>query len=281
MTWRGRHSRNYIYLDAGGYTSEFEVIHEEKSSNYGLFGIVENGYDEFYVFWRPNRNCTTDWKTVAMFEEVEVSYSNYPRKETVAYPTEEEARAAITHWDENFDYPEKRKRYRPRDSQKSKVYKWEHIMARDLGKEVPNTTGSFVKTTDLNIRREKKYLHALLSEMCERLNVDIPELKFRASGSCSWGSASQIRLLPSHCTRLVLIHEFAHTLHSYKHWGNKTADGKRHQVHGPEFVGIYMYLLIRFSGVDKKALIGHANEHNIKFLLPEQYWEWEDARNAA
>ena len=115
--------------------------------------------------------------------------------------------------------------------------------------------------------------------MCDELDTEEVELKFRSAGSCSTGSAWRIRLLPSHQSKLVLIHEFSHTMHSWKYWGDKDEKtGKKHQAHGPEFVGVYMYLLIRFGGIDKDAITRHANEHNIKFRLPEQYWEWEKSR---
>ncbi|KPL07299.1 hypothetical protein AMJ86_04750 [bacterium SM23_57] len=270
-SWRGKHSRDYVQIDLGGYHNEYEVIHEVKSENYGIFGIVERYDDELYVFWRPNRNCTTDWKIVVIHELVEVSYSTYKRKEPIEYKSLEDAIASIEHWQTSFEYPEKREKYRPRDSQKSKMYRWEHIMGRDLGKRVEGKKALFTIPTELNIKRDHGYLQNFLNKICQDIGMKKPELKFRSAGSCSWGGLFEIRLLPSHCTQLVLTHEIAHAVHI--HFGNKT-DGKKHQVHGKEFVGYYMYLLIRFCGIDKDAIVRHANDHKIKFLLPEQYWEW-------
>lgn len=274
MGWKGRHLRNWIRPGISQWCDEYEVIHEEESSNYGLFGVFSRYDDEWMVFWRPNRNCTTDWKIKVMSEKIEVSYSNYPRVEEVVYPTEEDAIAAIKHWQDNFEHPERPKRYRPRDSQKSKVYRWEHIMARKLG---PVETDGQIEYDVLHHKRDHMYLRMFLNEICNELGERKVNLKFRSGGVHSFGG-TEIQLLPSHCNQLVLIHELAHVLH--RRWGNKT-NGQRHQGHGKEFVGIYAYLLIRFSGIDKTAIIRHARDHKVNLLLPEQYWEWKEVESKA
>jgi len=272
MGWKGRHHRNWIRPGIGSWCDEFEVIHEEKSENYGLFGVFAYYDDEeWMVFWRPNRNCTTEWKIKVMSEKIEVSYSNYPREEEIKYPTEEDAIAAIAHWQENFEHPEKPKRYRPRDSQKGKLYRWEHIMAREIG---PTELNSERKVDLLHQKHDRRYIRKFLKTVCNELGAEDIDLKFRSGGNCSSAGYCGIRLLPCHLNHLVLLHEAAHIQH--RHWGNKT-DGNKHQAHGREFVGIFMYFLIRFGGVDKSEIIRHANEHKIDFLLPTKFWEWEDS----
>jgi hypothetical protein len=276
MGWKGKHNRDWVYLD-DGYNSEYEVHQNIKSNTYGVFGIV--GYDnEWMVFWRPNRNCTTSYYTKLMTEKVESphSYSGYST-EAVVYATEQDAVDAVeSRWQENFVHPEKRKRYRPRDSQKGKVYRWEHIMAFELGaKEIINERREVIA---LERRRDNMHLHMFLNEVCQGLREKKPVLKFRSAGRHSFGGIT-IQLLPCHCTRLILLHELAHVLH--RRWGT-TTNGKKHQSHGKEFVGIYAYLLIRFGGIDKTAIIRHAAKHKIQLLLPEQYWNWcEKEKKAA
>jgi hypothetical protein len=273
MGWKGRHQRNWIRL--GTWGDEYEIHHEEQSNTYGIFGVV--GYDdEWRIIWRPNRNYTTDWKIDVMSKKIEVSYSNYPREEEVIYPTEEDAIAAIAHWQENFDHPKKPKRYHPRDSQKRKVYRWEHKMAFDIGDQ-ELLDGAHRNTTVLERKHDHAHLQTFLSEICSELGEKTPELKFRTGGRSSKGGY-RIRLLPCHCNHLVLIHELAHVLH--RRWGTKTND-VRHQSHGKEFVGIYAYLLIRFGGIDKDAIIGHARFSTVNLLLPERYWEWKAVKEKA
>ncbi len=270
MSWKGRHSRDWVKI--GMWGDEYEVLHEEKSNTYGIFGVVQVGYDEeWMVFWRPNRNCTTDWKIKVMSEKIEVSYSNYPREEEVKYPTEEAAIASIDYlWQQDFVHPEKLKRYRPRDSQKTKLYRWEHVMARKIG---PTTPDGGIDV--LHHIHPHMHIRMFLNSVCDALGEKNVELKFRSGGSCSTGGQyTGIQLLPCHCNHLVLLHELSHVLHG--RWGNKT-DGNKHQAHGQEFVGIFMYFLIRFGGVDKSEIIRHANEHKIDFLLPTKFWEWEDS----
>lgn len=272
MSWKGRHHRNWIRPGIGSWCDEFEITHEEKSETYGVFGVFEYCEDEWMVFWRPNRNCTTDWKIKVMIEKIEVSYSNYPREEEIKYPSEADAIAAIAQWQENFKHPEKPKRYRPRDSQKTKLYRWEHIMALRIG---PTKLDGHRNIIDLlHQKHDHLYLRMFLNAVCNELDEKKVDLTFRSGGRSSTGGLRGIRLLPCHCIHLVMLHELAHVVHG--RWGNKT-DGNKHQAHGREFVGIFMYLLIRFGGVDKSDIIKHANDHKIDFLLPDKFWEWENS----
>ena len=275
MGWKGRHCRDYVELNSSGYEGEYEVRHEIKSTDYGTFGIVEIGYDDqFMVFWRPNRNHTTSYYCKTMEANVECRYSHTGfSNEVVVYPTMEAAIDSIPHWQKNFIHPPKRKRYRPRDVQKTKLYRWEHIMAFEIG---PTTTDGIDTLHNIH---PHIHLRMFLNSVSQLLGEKSVELKFRSGGSSSYGGQySGIQLLPCHCNHLVLLHELAHVLHG--RWGNKTG-GNKHQSHGQEFVGVFMYLLIRFGGVDKSEIIRHANEHKIKFLLPTQHWEWEDVQEKA
>jgi hypothetical protein len=271
---RGRHSRNWVYIDSGYHNDsqfEAEVQHEEPCEIYGLFGVVEGRWSgNWYVFWRPNRNHTLHYDLKVMIDPL-----SHDRE--IAYKSCGEAVDSITYWLANFVPPAKFKKTRPRDSQKNRCYTWEHKMARDIGPEefvetrrYPSGDSSGVMRNKLERRRSHDLLQSVLEHICNNLGEKVPELKFRSGGSHSFGG-TKIRLLPCHCDYLVLMHELAHVLH--RRWGRKT-DGKRHQSHGQEFVGIYAYLLIRFGEVEKGALLRHAVNAKIKLLLPEQYHEW-------
>jgi hypothetical protein len=147
-------------------------------------------------------------------------------------------------------------------------------MAMEIGpKEI---TGGAIYSK-LERRRSPDYLQSFLVDVCGELGEKVPELKFRTGGTTSYASAD-IRLISCHRTRTVLLHELSHILH--RRWGNRT-DGKRHQGHGQEFVGIFAYMLIRFGGIDKREIIGHATKAKVKLLLPERYWDWNESRRAA
>jgi hypothetical protein len=278
MGWKGRHCRNYVELNPSGWEGEYEVKHEIKSTDYGTFGIVEIGYDdEFMVFWRPNRNHTTSYYCKTMEAQFECLYSHTGfSNEPVIYPTIEEATASIPHWQKNFIHPPKRARHRPRDSQKGKVYRWEHIMAFELGGQ-ERLEGYRRDTSILERKHAHIPLRMYLNSVLQLLGEKSVELKFRSGGRHSFGGY-QIQLLPSHCNHLILLHELAHVLH--RRWGTKT-NKQRHQSHGKEFVGIYAYLLIRFCGIDKTKIIRHARTYKVNLLLPEQYWEWKEAERKA
>lgn len=274
---KGRHERNWVWIDTGYQHDgrvEVEIIHEEKSEGHGVFGVVAPFYtgESWYVIWRPNRNYTTDWKIVVMSEKQESKYSwreGQMEDVSVQYDSLGKAIESLSYWQKTFERPEKPKLYRPRDSQKSKMYRWEHRMVEQIGPREITSEGREVSTCER--KREHMYLHMYLNEVCNQLGEEKPDLKFRSGGRSSYGGI-EIRLLPNHCTITVLLHELAHVLH--RRWGRETPNGVIHQAHGKEFVGIYAYLLIRFVGIDKHELLGHAVKSKIKILLPEQYWEW-------
>jgi hypothetical protein len=281
MSWKGRHSRNWIWADIDYNRSEYELEYEKDASDYGVFGVIGNGYDdedgEWYVIWRPNRNHTTEYYVKVMSKIVQQYSWGGTRDEPIKYDTLDDAISSITtRWQNEFERPEKPKRYRPRDSQKSKLYRWEHIMAREIGPTEPNVEGKDIDM--LHRKRDHIYLRMFLNAVCNELGEDKVDLKFRSGGRSSFGGLCGIQLLPCHCHHLVLLHELAHVLHV--RWGKKT-NGKKHQSHGKEFTGVFAYLLIRFGGIDKTGIIRHAREFKVNLLLPEQYWDWKEQESKA
>lgn len=284
-SYRGRHERDYVSIDSGWDLERcgaYYTLYEEANPHgKGSFFVVELTYTKTYIVgWRPNRNCTTEFHTHAMTTKELVDGRN--RSKVVGYDSYDDAVASISEWARTFVIPEhytNKKNRRIRDSQKSRVYRWEHKMARDIGPKInvdlgiPATKLNSIQRDQLEQRCTNRFLLDFLAKICQDLDQEAPNLRFRKSGRCSYGGYD-IRLLPEHCNRLILMHEFSHVLH--RRW-SKNHD--KEQSHGKEFVGIYAYLLIRFGGVDQDKLVEHMLEHNIKFEFPKQFGEWILANN--
>lgn len=268
--YRGTHERDYVEVDT---TRDFDgvdqyyILHEEKHPIKGTFFIIQLRYfkGHYVVCWRPKRNNLRMWDIYPMTTPNENRrYFDTP----VIYPTKEDAMASFSTWAETYEIPKQylqKKTYRTRDSQKSKVYKWEHRMAREIG---PKTE---MDRDKLHANCSESFLRNMLEHVCHNLNEKAPMLKFRTGGACSYGGID-IRLAPSHKNRLILLHELAHVLH--RRWGHCDNKGKMHAGHGKEFVGIYCYLLIRFGEVDQDKLIQHLVSHKIKYQMPRQFADW-------
>lgn len=281
MSYRGHHERDYIELDTGwdlDRLDSYYIEHEEKNPNgKGNFFVVSLRYfsGKHVVGWRPSRNALASYHTFAM---TVTDPENPKRKVVESYSSMEDAIASIPFWAESFEVPEhytRKNSNKSRDSQKSKVYKWEHKMAFDIGPKIDADAGVWPNTVvsrdKLHQRCTPQFLRNMLEHICINLGEKVPALKFRKSGSHSFGG-TDIRLLPVHCNRLILLHELAHVLH--RRWGNTDDNGKLHAGHGKEFVGIYVYLLTRFGEVDLNRLTGHLREYGIKYELPIQFSEW-------
>lgn len=268
---RGTHERNYVEVDTGydkdGFIDVY-VDHEQRCKTRGTFGVIEGSYSgKWYVIWRPSRRHTRHWDIKVMVDPL-----SFDR--IIDYGSCGEAVDSITYWLENYVPPEKEKQSRPRDAQKSRVYSWEKWASMTLSPEeeefVKRPNGGVARKiyASLERRREKKYIKEFLSTVCVELGVPAPELKFRTGGRCSKGSSERIRLLPCDLTQRMLLHELSHTLQ------NRWNDWRTIQSHGREFVGIYMYLLVRFGGVNYLGLLDTANKRKVKFSMPTEHGEW-------
>ena len=270
---RGTHPRNWIQVDTGYENDgliDADISHEEPCKPYGTFGVIDGGCysNKWYVIWRPSRRNTRHWNIRVM---------THPCQQRVGvYDCCDDAINSIPYWMVNFVVPpEKKKRsHRPRDAQKSKVYSWESWMAMTISPEeddivVLPTGGTARKIfASLERRRDKKYIQEFLATICAELSEEMPELKFRTGGRRSYGSSRRIRLIRSNLTQRMLLHELAHGLH------DRWTDWRNLQSHGKEFVGIYMYLLVRFGGVDYLRLLDTANKRKVKFNIPTEFSEW-------
>jgi hypothetical protein len=267
---RGRHERNWVEVDTGyvnaGLIATY-VEHEVAHKTYGTLGIIDGGpySDKWFVIWRPSRRNT--------YRKIVVMVDPLSFDRIIDYNSCGEAVDSLDYWKENFVPPERKKRNRPRDAQKSRVYSWESWAAITLSPEedavITRWNGSKARKiyASLERHREKKYLREFLKNVCAELGEKVPELKFRSGGRSSYGGI-KIRLLPCDCTQRILLHELAHVLH--RRW----YDWRNQQGHGKEFVGVYMYLLVRFGGVDYLRLLDTANKRRVKFLPPTEQGEW-------
>ncbi len=269
---RGNHERNWLEVDTGYENDgliENYIDEEIACPTRGVFGVISGGTysHKWYVIWRPSRRNTRHWDIKVMVDPLSFDL-------IITYASCGEAVKSLPYWKENFAPPEKEKRnHRPRDAQKSRVYSWERWAAMTLSPEedvvITRWNGGKARKiyASLERHREKKYLREFLTTVCSDLGEEVPELKFRTGGRCSKGG-SKIRLLKCDCTQRMLLHELSHVLH--RRW----CDWLSQQSHGKEFVGIYMYLLVRFGGVDYLKLLDTANKRKVKFLPPTEQGEW-------
>lgn len=270
---RGTHSRNWIQVDTG-YDNDglidSDISHEEACKPYGTFGVIDGGYysGKWYVIWRPSRRNTRHWDIKVMMDP-----DSFDR--IITYDTCGEAVDSLAYWKTRFVPPKKEKHdRRPRDVQKSRVYSWERWAAMTLSPEEeefvtrPNGGKTRKIYASLERLRDKKYIQEFLATVCAELGEEMPNLKFRTGGRRSYGSSKRIRLIKSNLTQRMLLHELAHGL------TDRWTGGQDVQSHGKEFVGIYMYLLVRFGGVDYIKLMKTANKRKVKFLPPTEQGEW-------
>lgn len=278
MSYQGSHDRNCLEVYLFGYSTWGRVVYEANAriiGEHGVFSVVHIKDEGYIVAWRPGRNVTRHWNIRLMTNDVD----GYPYGRTEIYETRQEACDSIPEWMYRFKYPKKEKHWRmPRDSQRSKVYRWEHKMAHDIGQKeevLSKTYGGtgyistdvYVERDSLSLRRSREFLQKTLNEICSGLDEEVPTLKFRSGGQRSYGGFN-IRLAPSHNNTLILVHELAHVIH--RRWGDWTTES----AHGAEYVGIYAYMLVRFCGVDYNQLILHARDAGVKISMPKQFWNW-------
>ena len=120
--------------------------------------------------------------------------------------------------------PRKRKRAKPRDFQRTRVYRWEaaHVLphaAEPLTLEACRT---------------------LVAAVFHWAGRPAPVVTDGRGRRHACGSPEAIKLPRWARTRAIVLHECAH--------------GLARDMHGPEFVAIYVLLLERFAGLDQDAL---------------------------
>jgi hypothetical protein len=145
----------------------------------------------------------------------------------------------------------------PRDSQRAKVYNWEH----SAGLTNPKVTMSFSDCVKLANGVWRMYGNG----------ADMPRIRqSRAAGACfAWGTTQgklttyeiKINLMMQRAE--VVLHEVAHAL-LFAH------TKARYAAHGPEFMGLYIELLYTMMGKDDIALTKSARARGISVMAFER-----------
>lgn len=137
----------------------------------------------------------------------------------------------------------------PRDSQKSKLYKWETAFHRQhIG---PNETKLTYEDAEIFVKK-----------VCE--SEGLPPLsikKGRRDSGVAYMSYSKksIVLPPWASTHFTILHELAHHAANHKH-GNEIAH------HGPEFIYEFTSFLAKMFDIPQEEIIQHAKKHGLKCL---------------
>lgn len=262
---RGSHDRNCIsvLLPGTGFMGpiEIDVVHEVDHGVYGKLsiGIIPSVISKtdmpYVIIWRPSRRHTTD------LHNVPASGLHGTLEEAIADLPEANKKVQYLAKEERDRQTRRVKSKRPRDSQRTKVYRWERNdgLLTSLWKTISKTeVESFF---NMVVEEEFKYGNK-------------PTLSFRSGGRFSYGGIFGIRLLPCHHNKHVILHELAHTLVS--HDVNKLV-----AHHGEEFMGMLVYLLVKYCNMDYSSLKKSVREANLKCEMPECYWRWINKQNEA
>lgn len=262
---RGVHDRDAITvcIPRDGLIVEVDVVHEEGHPVYGKMSIGNIPSDfrslqgnRYVSIWRPSRRHTSDIHTVSVG-------GPYMTLEDAVEDLQHAAKKANKHAEKAKGVNMRRTaNRRPRDSQRSKMYKWERDepLLRNLWKSMPED--DVVKFFDKVVNEEFKYGHK-------------PTLTFRSGGRSSYGSIFGIRLLPCHHNKHIVLHELAHTMTFHDNMDKQIAG------HGAEFMGMLVYLLVKHCNVDYSSLRESINQAKLKCDMPKCYWKWVQRQKEA
>ena len=93
-------------------------------------------------------------------------------------------------------------------------------------------------------------------------NIPVPVIRFLpGKRGHTWYDPNDhtINLRPRHCNLGICLHETAHAIHSHV-----TGD-EAHEIHGPEWLAIYINLLERFEIASLTALTASAEAHALVY----------------
>jgi hypothetical protein len=137
-----------------------------------------------------------------------------------------------------------------RDYQRSALYRWEEENLRPKD------------TTKVNILTAKAIVNHVWQSEGLKYPPLVEEFETRVKSKEGDSNRFRIRLQPQTSTWIVL-HEIAHSL-------NSTIDsgGDRH---GPNYLGIYMWLLTRYGGFDLPVLMYTARKAKLDFNLSARF----------
>tara|TARA_R100001460_G_scaffold68375_2_gene108914 strand:- start:24 stop:572 length:549 start_codon:yes stop_codon:yes gene_type:complete len=157
------------------------------------------------------------------------------------------------------------------DNQRSKVYKWEKLVAEYYNKNMWGadfTTKECEKYASMIWNRYKNiFTHNFNPryDYCSKIKV-----KLVGGSTCSMRNGyfsmgryqtkagqsryyKKMHLTIMGCNKRIIIHEISHGL------------APRKSMHDKYFVGIYMYLMAKYLGYDLKVMVKLANDNNVDF----------------
>ena len=129
-----------------------------------------------------------------------------------------------------------------RDTQRSKVYGWE--------RQFHSITSQEMKLDECAALANKVSKHFKMREV---------RIRDGRGTRCAYSYGGSIGLPKWARQPVVVLHEMAHEVH-------RKVGRVRQAVHGREFVGIHMYLLVKFAGFDISELTKSANESGVDFV---------------
>ena len=142
-----------------------------------------------------------------------------------------------------------------RDTQRERIYEWE-------GKYL----GPFVE--EMSLSQIQQFISSILQDRNQNLNVALHPGKGCTSGSCAsfwcWSKKTfdHVITLPKWCRNaVVVLHELAHVFHREICMKNK----KLEAWHGPEWMGIYLELLSKYTDKSIEALVPTLAPNNISY----------------
>ena len=157
------------------------------------------------------------------------------------------------------------------DSQRSRVYNWEKLVAKHYHKDMWGAELSPKESEKYATMIWNKYKNIFTHhfnpryDYCSKVKVKIvngSKCTMR-NGFFSMGKYKtkagqntyykKMHLTIMGCNKRIIIHEIAHAL------------APRTSMHDKYFVGIYMYLMAKYLGYDLKVLIKLANENKVDF----------------
>jgi hypothetical protein len=133
-----------------------------------------------------------------------------------------------------------------KDRQVARVYAWEH--------EWPTWNKPTITSQDCR---------KIVAYACKLYDVPVPKLKFpRGLRGCSYYEPNEhyILLRKRHRNIAVCLHEASHAIHSF------VCGDEKHEMHGPEWLSIYLWLLRHAEVASTTALLESASAYNVKFL---------------
>lgn len=129
------------------------------------------------------------------------------------------------------------------DKQQKRVYRWESAWGTWSG-----------ACSSKNCR----YWHRWA---CEAYGIDVPKLELARDNrgeSFFRGDTNLVRLVKCHQNYSVVFHEAAHAVAFYYYPGSV-------EDHGPEWLGIFLWMLRESKAVPEIALQASAKEHKLKW----------------